>query len=94
MDWAMLAVLLWFGSYAYLYVFPGGGPKPLYSYFALVAVGAIYVAFAAAEQKRFSSRLSGFLLWLVLYLGYGCFEFIRSSQSQPFRYSSRSVKQC
>ena len=82
MDWAMLLFLLWFGSYAYMYVFNSGGPKPLYSYLLLLAVGVIYVAFAAAEQKRISSWLSGFLLWLVLYLAYGAFEFIRSSQDQ------------
>ena len=79
-DCVTLILLVWFGSYSYLYIYNLGGPKPLYSYLVLIAVSIVYLCYAAAAQMRIAERLFALLLWLGLYLAYGGFEFLRSNQ--------------
>jgi O-antigen ligase len=83
-DWLLLGFVLWFGSYAYLYIFGLGGPKPLYSYFLLLAVTLFYLLYRSAfAQPLLSSAdfgLHAFLGWLAFYLVYVTFEFLRSAQ--------------
>lgn len=73
-DWVLFGSVLWFGSYAYLYVYGIGGPKPLYSYFALIGATGLWVLARLALQQRVwtvgDKWLVRFVTWCALYLGY------------------------
>jgi hypothetical protein len=80
-----VAFLLWFGSYAYLYVFYEGGPKPLYSYYALLAFTLGSWVYTASHSNREvsgggSPATSPLLAWIGLFLAYGALEFLNSPQ--------------
>jgi O-antigen ligase len=81
----VLCFVLWFGSYAYMFVFTLGGPKPLVSYLVLL-VFALLVMSARAALTGVFYRVTDrwqllFLLWLGVYLFYGATGFLLSSQS-------------
>lgn len=84
-DWVYAAVVIWFGSYAYLYAFTLGGPKPLYSYALLIALSVALIVIRASRlrphQSTFSTTLRTCVVAIVLYLVYGHFAFLNSSQS-------------
>lgn len=83
-DWILLAYVLWLGSYVYAYVFEISGLKPLYTYFLLLGFTVLYVLYRGASGRPImgspDSRLYGFFGWLALYVVYGLFEFLRSTQ--------------
>lgn len=72
--------VLWFGSYAYLYLFAFTGFKPLYSYFLLFG----YFAFWLVTTRKLACLgdwgVQSLILWLSLFLAYGCLTFLHSSQ--------------
>ncbi|MDN5869960.1 MAG: O-antigen ligase family protein [Nitrococcus sp.] len=85
-DAAVVFFLLWFGSYAYLYAFQIGGPKPLYSYFLLLGTVSAYALYRSAKHRplipvadQWMAMLFG---WLAVYFVYGSFQFLRSTQDQ------------
>lgn len=83
-DWAFLAFVVWFGSYAYLFFYAPTGFKPLYSYFLLLLFTAGWLLYVAGSGRMAlhgaSHGLFALLGWLSLYLAYGAFEYLRSTQ--------------
>jgi len=83
-DLAFVAFVLWFASYAYLFVFSLGGPKPLYSYVILVVVACLVLTLLILKNGRSSAipyPTVAFVAAMVGYLSYGHLSFIHSSQS-------------
>jgi O-antigen ligase len=84
-DWITLCFVLWFGSYAYMFVFTLGGPKPLVSYFLLLVFTLLFMSGRAALTGVLFRATDKwqllFLLWLSIYLFYGMTGFLLSSQS-------------
>ncbi|MGD8690130.1 MAG: O-antigen ligase family protein [Gammaproteobacteria bacterium] len=70
----------WFGSYADLYVFQLTGFKPLYSYFMLLGYFIIWIVICRAVPGLNYRGIRRFLVWIGLYLVYGCLAFLNSSQ--------------
>lgn len=99
LDWTFLLSVFWFGSYLYEYLFTVGGPKPLYSYFAVLAVSLGYAldrrSWGLPVLAREASPFPSWYLWLAFYFCYGAFEFFRSPQDdvaiQAFIYLGESV---
>jgi O-antigen ligase len=85
-DWIFLVLMLWFGSYAYLYFFTVGGPKPLYSYVVLIAAAAavavVRTAYAIRPDALFDFQARSFVAVLFAYLLYGLAWFLMSTQSE------------
>lgn len=81
-DLLLLVFVLWFGSYAYLYIFGLGGPKPLYSYFLLLGFALLYVLTRIGMRRPWLIKQDKwfryFMAWLAGYAVYGAFEFLRS----------------
>ena len=72
-------------AHAYLYVFYEGGPKPLYSYYALLAFTLGSWVYTASHSNREvsgggSPATSPLLAWIGLFLAYGALEFLNSPQ--------------
>ena len=80
----LIVFILWFGSYSYEYVFTVTGLKPLYSYFALLSFSLFYLLYREASGSPLVDAptvgVGALFLWLGLYLAYGAFEFLRSTQ--------------
>ncbi|HYW91798.1 MAG TPA: O-antigen ligase family protein [Gammaproteobacteria bacterium] len=85
-GWVTVALVTWFGSYAYLYVFWLGGPKPLYSYGVLIAIATLYAAVGSYPylpvrlSRPGGSGVGALLTWLWIYLIFELVEFFRSAQ--------------
>lgn len=83
-DWLLVGFVLWFGSYAYLYAFSLGGPKPLYSYCLLLGFAFLRLLHRSALHQspllRTDPELRAFVRWLFVYLVYGSLEFVHSTQ--------------
>jgi len=76
----IVAFILWFGSYAYLYFYPVTGVKPLYSYFALLGFFVFWLASVSELKVTRDQGVLALLVWLGLYLVYGCLTFLNSTQ--------------
>ena len=73
--------VLWFGSYAYLYIYEFSGFKPLYSYLLLLGYFVFWVLIRRNLQTLSDKGIQSLILWLGLYWIYGCLAFFNSSQS-------------
>jgi len=84
-DLLSCVLVLWFGSYACVYIGDEYGVKPLYSYFVLIGYAALrFLRVAAVGQLPLAVRshaTQAYLFWLSAYLIYGCWAYLRSSQS-------------
>jgi O-antigen ligase len=85
MEALLVGFVLWFGSYAPLYVFRSHGVKPLYSFIALIVLTGFYAMVRGAATGSLDilrdRRIRWFLGWLLAYAAYGELTFQESSQS-------------
>lgn len=77
----LVAFVAWFGSYGHLYFFEVTGFKPLYSYMVLFGYFVSWCVVRRAIPALRDRGIQLLMIWLTLYVIYGCIAYVVSSQS-------------